>query len=111
MFKVGGWLCRGIPNIQSSSSVARLKYDDTLKVAKLPCDRDSHGPNSSSLCDLTLDLTTSRSYKLNMLEVNLEIINLTMDKPAVSSASSIKTPESKPKKRQRDPEVVTVDSL
>ena len=45
-----------------------------------------------------------------MLEVNLEIINLTMDKPAVSS-SSIKTPESKPKKRQRDPEVVAVDSL
>ena len=45
-------------------------------------------------------------------DVNLEIINLrlTMDKPAVSS-SSIKTPESKPKKRLRDPEVVTVDSL
>ena len=47
-----------------------------------------------------------------MLDVNLEIINLrlTMDKPAVSS-SSIKTPESKPKKRQRDPEVLAVDSL
>lgn len=43
-------------------------------------------------------------------DVNLEIINLTMDKPAVSS-SSIKTPESKPKKRQRDPEVLAVDSL
>ena len=43
-------------------------------------------------------------------DVNLEIINLTMDKPAVSS-SSIKTPESKPKKRQRDPEVLVVDSL
>ena len=33
-----------------------------------------------------------------------------MDKPAVSS-SSIKTPKSKPKTRQRDPEVVAVDSL
>ncbi len=43
-------------------------------------------------------------------DVNLEIINFTMDKPAVS-ASSIKTPESKPKKRQRDPEVLAVDSL
>ena len=43
-------------------------------------------------------------------DVNLEIINLTMDKPPVSS-SSIKTPESKPKKRQRDPEVLVVDSL
>jgi hypothetical protein len=43
-------------------------------------------------------------------DVNLEIINLTMDKPPVSS-SSIKTPESKPKKRQRDPEVLAVDSL
>ena len=55
---------------------------------------------------------TFRLHKLNMPDVNLEIINLrlTMDKPAVSS-SSIKTPESKPKKRQRDPEVVAVDSL
>ena len=53
---------------------------------------------------------TFRLHKLNILEVNLEIINLTMDKPAVSS-SSIKTPESKPKKRQRDPEVLAVDSL
>jgi hypothetical protein len=33
-----------------------------------------------------------------------------MDKPAVSS-SSIKTPESKPKKRHPDPEVLVVDSL
>ena len=33
-----------------------------------------------------------------------------MDKPAVSS-SSIKDPKSKPKTRQRDPEVVAVDSL
>jgi len=38
------------------------------------------------------------------------IIDLTNDEPAASS-SSIKTPESTPKKRQRDPDVVEVDSL
>ena len=45
-----------------------------------------------------------------ILDVDPAIIDLTYDEPAASS-SSIKTPESTPKKRQRDPDVVEVDSL
>ena len=39
-----------------------------------------------------------------------EIIDLTIDEP-VPSSSSVNTPEKTPKKRQRDPDVVEVDSL
>jgi hypothetical protein len=39
-----------------------------------------------------------------------EIIDLTIEEPAISS-SSINTPKSTPKKRQRDREVVEVDSI
>jgi len=51
-----------------------------------------------------------RLHKLYILDVDPAIIDLTNDEPAASS-SSIKTPESTPKKRQRDPDVVEVDSL
>ena len=51
-----------------------------------------------------------RLHKLYLLDVDPEIIDLTIDEP-VPSSSSVNTPEKTPKKRQRDPDVVEVDSL
>jgi hypothetical protein len=51
-----------------------------------------------------------RLHKLYLLDVDPEIIDLTIDEP-VPSLSSVNTPEKTPKKRQRDPDVVEVDSL
>ena len=67
-------------------------------------------------CDLFLLQVNAalqlRLHKLYILDVDPAIIDLTYDEPAASS-SSIKSPESTPgpKKRQRDPDVVEVDSL
>jgi hypothetical protein len=51
-----------------------------------------------------------RLHKLYLLDVDPDIIDLTIDEP-VPSSSSVNTPEKTPKKRQRDPDVVEVDSL
>jgi len=51
-----------------------------------------------------------RLNKLYLLDVDPEIIDLTIEEPAPSS-STLNTPEKTPKKRQRDPSIVHVDSL
>ena len=51
-----------------------------------------------------------RLHKLYLLDIDPEIIDLTIEEPAPSS-STLMTPESTPKKRQRDPTIVDVDSL
>jgi hypothetical protein len=75
--------------------------DGTLCIAMLRMEA-KFGPRFAAL--------QLRLHKLYILEVDPAIIDLTNDEPAASS-SSIKTPESTPKKRQRDPDVVEVDSL
>ena len=77
--------------------------DGTLCIAMLRMEA-KYGPRFAAL--------QLRLHKLYVLDVDPAIIDLTYDEPAASS-SSIKTPESTPgpKKRQRDPDVVEVDSL
>ena len=77
--------------------------DNTLGIAMLRMEA-KYGPRFAAL-----QLRLHKLYILR-LDVDPAIIDLTYDEPAASS-SSIKTPESTPKKRQRDPDVVEVDSL